>query len=134
MANLNRSSFLDCWQIIRAATAPGPDCARWQAGGVDWRRQRHAFSGDGCSFAIEIHRLAFVRPGAASWSLMVVIEHWWGADKEALKSTSWARCLSGSSAAIFAWARTHEAVRRATAPPSISPISASSRRSRASLR
>jgi hypothetical protein len=118
MANLNSRGFLDCWQIIRSATAPAPDSARWQAGGVEWRRQRHAFAGDGCSFAIEIHRLTSVRPGAASWSLMVVIEHWWGEDKEALRSASWARCLSGSSATIFAWARNHDAVRRVTASPS----------------
>ncbi len=114
MANLNSRSFLDSWQIIRSATAPSPDCKRWQVGDVDWQRQRHAFTGDGCSFAIEIHRLVCAGSGAASWSLMVVSEHWWGEDKEALKSSSWARRLSGSSAAIFAWARKHEAVRRAT--------------------
>jgi hypothetical protein len=45
---------------------------------------------------------------------MVVVEHWWGDDKEALKMSSWAR-LSG--AAIFAWVRDHEAVRRAMGRP-----------------
>lgn len=114
MANLNSRNFLDRWQIVHLATIPGPESEHWHVDGVDWRRQRHAFTGGGYSFAVEVHRLAFLRPGKASWSLMVVTEHWWGDGKEPLRTSSWARRLAGSSAAIFGWARDHEAVRRAT--------------------
>ncbi len=117
MANLNSRGFLDRWQIVQRATIPTADCEHWQVGEVDWHRHRHAFAGGGYSFAVEIHRLACSRPGKSSWSLMVVVEHWWGADKEALKMSSWARLLAGSSAAIFTWVRDHEAVRRAMGRP-----------------
>ncbi len=118
MANLNSRGFLDRWQIVHLATLPSADCGHWQVDGVDWRRQRHAFAGGGYSFAVEIHHLTCVRAGRSSWSLMVVVEHWWGADKEVLKMSSWTRRLSGSSAAIFAWVKDHEAVRRAMGRPS----------------
>jgi hypothetical protein len=118
MTKLNSRGVLDRWQIVQRATIPGAECENWQVDGVDWRRQRHAFAGGGYSFAVEIHRLACARPGKSSWSLMVVVEHWWGADKEVLKTASWARRLSGSSASIFAWVRDHEAVRRAMGRPS----------------
>jgi hypothetical protein len=117
--NLGQSEyrgFIERWLIIRLATAPGPDCDRWHVDGIEWHRQRHTLSSDGCCFAIEIHRLHSTDP--AKWSMLVVVEHWWGEKKEPLKSRTWVRRLSGNSTAIAAWARTHETVRRATAASS----------------
>ncbi|HUK10318.1 MAG TPA: hypothetical protein VLX09_20775 [Stellaceae bacterium] len=114
MANLNSSGFLNCWQIVYRATLPSPDCERWHASGVDWRRQRHTYMGGGYSFTLEVHTLAFAPTDKPHWSLMVVVEHWRQGDKDVLRSTTWARRLSGSTAAITSWAKNHEAVRRAT--------------------
>jgi hypothetical protein len=114
LANLNSGSFLNRWQIVHRATIPSPDCERWHVSGVDWHRQRHSFAGGGYSFAVEVHTLAFGRVEKPTWSLMVVVEHWWGSEKEAMRTTTWTRCLAGTSAAIFNWVKDHEAVRRAT--------------------
>ena len=114
MANINSNSFLNCWQIIHRATIPSPDCERWQVSGVDWHRQRHAFLGGGYSFTVEVHALEFTGDNKAPWSLMVVMEHWWQCDREPLRTTTWARRLSGNSGAIMRWMKDHEAVRRAT--------------------
>jgi hypothetical protein len=113
VANLSSNSFLNRWHILHRATIPNPECAQWQVGGVTWRRQRHAFAGDGYSFAVEVHTLAFPREGKRAWSLMVVTEHWWGRDKEVLRSTTWAKRLAGDARSIWNWVREHEAVRRA---------------------
>lgn len=113
VANLNSGSFLNRWQIIQRATMPALDCHHWRVDHVEWRRQRHVFSGVGYSFALEVHSLISPGPGKP-WSLMVVVEHWWASDKKPVKTLTWARRLAGNSTAIFSWARSHEAVRRAT--------------------
>jgi len=113
LANLNSGTFLNCWQIVHRATMPGADAEHWRVSEVDWHRQRHAYTGADYSFTIEVHKLASAR-AEASWSLIVVVEHWWQSNKVPLRTTTWARRLSGSSAAIMSWVRGHEAVRRAT--------------------
>jgi hypothetical protein len=90
LANLNSGTFLNRWQIVHRTTIPSPDCGRWQVSGVDWR-QRHSFTGGGYSFAVEAHTLAFGRAEKPTWSLIVVVEHWWGSDKEVLRTTTWTR-------------------------------------------
>jgi hypothetical protein len=61
-----------------------------------------------------VHTLTFALRDKPHWSLMVVVEHWRLGDREVLKTDTWARRLSGSSAAIISWAKNHDAVRRAT--------------------
>jgi len=114
LATINSNSFLNCWQIVHRATIPSPDSERWRVSGVDWHRQRHAYLGGGYSFSVEVHRLAFAGGDKPPWSLMVVVEHWRQSDGERLRTTTWARRLSGSSAAIVRWMKDHEAVRRTT--------------------
>ncbi len=114
MANLNAASFLNRWHIVQRATMPTPESVCWEVAGVEWRRERHAFTGGAYSFAVEVHTLASLTRDKAAWSLMVVVEHWWASGRKALKTTTWVRRLSGSSATIFAWVRDHEAARRAT--------------------
>lgn len=93
---------------------PTPESVCWEVSGVEWRRERHAFTGGAYSFAVEVHTLSSLSRDKAAWSLMVVVEHWWASGRKALKTTTWVRRLSGSSAAIVAWVCDHEAVRRAT--------------------
>jgi hypothetical protein len=113
LANLNSRSFLNRWQMIRHATMPSPESVHWRVADVEWRRERHAFAGGNCSFAIEVHTLASAAH-RRGWSLMVVVEHWWTGDKQALRTLTWARRLTGNSTTIFGWVRDHETVRRAT--------------------
>lgn len=112
MANINSSSFLNCWQIVHRATIPNPDCERWRVSEVDWHRQRHTFAGGGYSFAIEVHTLVAAPKDNPTWSLMVVVEHWSDREHEALRTTTWARRLTGNSNTIVGWVKSHEAVRR----------------------
>jgi hypothetical protein len=95
-ANLNRNSLLNRWQIVHRARIPSPDCARRQVSGVDWYRNvtrslwRSFLRHRGASARLRSKR-------HSPWSLMVVVEHWWGSDKDVLKTATWARRPSGST-------------------------------------
>jgi hypothetical protein len=44
-----------------------------------------------------------VRGGSKVWQLMVVSEYWWDAERESIRSTTWARLLDGEARAVIAW-------------------------------
>lgn len=102
---------------MRSATAPSRDAACWTVSGVDWRLSRQSFVTPECAATIETHSLD-CRAARGPWSILVVVEHWWGPGRVALKSAVWARQLSGSRAAVIAWC---EAQARRVAAGSAAP-------------
>ena len=57
-----------------------------------------------CGFGI--HQYLMAKACSQGWSLLVVKEHWWNARGEAdLRSTEWAKPLTGSRAHILDWLR-----------------------------
>ena len=113
MRGVNDHNFLNFWQILYRATTPRTGQTRWRVGDVDWRKDRHSFSGVDYAVTLEVHHLRYVPRSGASWTLMVVSEHWWDGDGEVLKSNSWARAVAGNPKAIMAWLRAQDAVRAA---------------------
>ncbi len=56
------------------------------------------------------------KTGSHGWSLLVVKEHWWSAVGEnSLRSTEWAKPMTGKRTQILDWLRTEE--RRIAAEP-----------------
>ena len=106
MKGLNSSWFFARWQAIYAASNPGHLRDRWSADGVEWIKERHYYWGDAYSFQVESHRLEHRAAGKAAWSLLVVIERWWGPDKEkAFRQVQWCKLLSGSADRVLAWVK-----------------------------
>ena len=106
MRGLSSSAFFARWQAIYAASNPGHLKDRWSVDGVVWVKERHYFWGERYSFQVEVHRLEHRGAERSQWALLVVIERWWGADKEkGLRQTQWCKLLSGSSERVLAWAR-----------------------------
>lgn len=102
MSRIGDRDFLHAWQIIRAATQPGPEAMAWQVAGAQWRRHRSSLAAPDHALAIEVHRLDhtdFDEP----WSLMVVAEHWWDERRNPLRNHVWATYLSGSRQHIVEW-------------------------------
>lgn len=87
----------------------------WTHRGVSWVRQRHNFAGSTFSFSIEQYLIT--RPNAGGWSLLVVKEMWWDGDDKPIRSTQWAKLLSGKRAKALEWLKAEE--RRINAPASI---------------
>ncbi len=113
MRGVNDRNFFNLWQILYRATCPRPGQAHWRVGDVDWRKERHSFSGVDYAVTLEVHHLRCTPRGGASWTLMVVTEHWWDGSEELVKSVSWARVISGNPKAITTWLRGQEKVRSA---------------------
>lgn len=108
MRGVNDRNFLNLWQIVYRATCPGPAATQWRCGPVDWRKDRHSFSGAEYAVTLEVHHLQHRGGAGAAWTLLVSAEHWWGKDGVAIKSTTWARVTAGDGKAVIAWLRQHE--------------------------
>lgn len=113
MRGVNDRNFFNFWQILYRATCPTPNQTHWHVGEVDWRKERHSFSGVDYAVTLEVHHLRYSAREHASWRLMVAMEHWWDAQGEPLKDTSWARVIAGNPKAIITWLQGQEQVRAA---------------------
>jgi len=103
MKGVNDKSFLNLWQIVYRATVPSATHDHWRVSEVDWRRQRHHFSGESYSFSIETHTLSCLAKSRSGWSLFVVVENWWDQDHETMRSSVWARSYTGNKRSIIEW-------------------------------
>jgi len=113
MRGVNDRNFLNQWQILYRATCPTAAQTHWRVGEVDWRKDRHSFSGADYTVTLEVHHLRCAPRASTPWALMVVTEHWWDGNGEPLKSASWARAINGNPKAITSWLRAQEQVRAA---------------------
>lgn len=110
MRGLNSASFFRFWQAIYAASNPGLTADHWRVDGVEWVKERHYYWGDQYSFQVEAHRLEYKESAKPGWLLLVVIERWWGPDKNRdLRQVQWCKVLSGSADRILAWVRRQNA-------------------------
>ncbi|HTO65552.1 MAG TPA: hypothetical protein VMM15_30350 [Bradyrhizobium sp.] len=103
MKSLNDRSFHSLWQMVYRAAAGSSDADRWRVGDVDWRRQRHHYSGPDYSFSIETHLLTVDQRGRSAWTLLVAIEHWWDSAHAPLRSSMRLHALAGNKRAIIEW-------------------------------
>lgn len=103
MRGVNHRKFLQLWHLVLSATNPGLTADRWQVADVQWSRVRHNYTGHAYSFSLEIHTLERQRAGRLAWRLLVVVETWWGSDREPLRAATWARAEAGDAHAIIDW-------------------------------
>ncbi|MBS0222524.1 MAG: hypothetical protein JSR91_17480 [Proteobacteria bacterium] len=115
MRGVNDRNFFNLWQILYRATCPNPRQVHWQIGDVDWRKDRHSFSGTDYAVTLEVHHLRHAGRGA--WTLMVAVEHWWDGAGAALKTTTWARVVQGNPKSIIGWLQQQEQCRTALGRP-----------------
>jgi hypothetical protein len=113
MRGVNDRNFFNYWQILYRATCANPNQTHWRVGDVDWRKERHSFSGPDYAVILEVHCLRYVARDSGSWTLMVAVEHWWDGNGESLKDTIWARVINGNPRTIVGWLQRHEKLRAA---------------------
>src|SRR5579863_7452079 len=113
MRGVNDRNVFNLWQILYRAACPSATETHWRVGDVDWRKERLSFSGTDYAVTLEVHHLRGTAQGGVPWTLMVALEHWWDKSGAALKTTSWARVISGDAKTIISWLRRQEQVRSA---------------------
>jgi hypothetical protein len=90
--------------MLYAASNPGHRKDAWLIDGVQWVKERNTHWSEHYSVSMEIHRLAYQNGTKTDWQLMVVIEQWWGPDRDkAIRYTSWLKVIAGKSDQILKW-------------------------------
>ena len=102
MRRIGDRMFLFAWQTIRAATQPDPEAVTWQVGEVSWSRHRYSHTTPKHSLTVEVHQLD-CEEGKDTWSIMVVVEHWWDVTHKPLRNHVWASHVSGSRLGALEW-------------------------------
>jgi hypothetical protein len=74
--------------------------------GADWNRERHSFNGVVYGFAVD--RYLISTPNPNGWSLLFVKEIWWDENNKTIRSTEWAKPLSGNRSKVLEWFRLEE--------------------------
>jgi hypothetical protein len=107
MKNFASPSFYRTFDLLLAAVKPGANSAFWTYGGVAWVRDRYSISGRTHGIIIEIFTLT--HSGRRGWSVMVTKENWWaGAEREAIRTSRWARPTIGRRSDIMDWFQDQE--------------------------
>ena len=91
---------------------------KWSHRNVNWLHERHTFNGSLFGFAIDQYLIA--KPNPNTWSLLIVKETWWDASDKSIRSSQWAKPLSGNRSKILEWLRAEE--RRIAAQPFSSKV------------
>ena len=79
---------------------------KWEHRGVNWIRERHIFNGSASGFVIDQYLLTKSSPNG--WTLLVVKEMFWDGSDKSIRSTQWAKPLSGSRSKMLDWLRAEE--------------------------
>jgi hypothetical protein len=120
-------SFFLTFDLLLAAANPGLKMSHWSQENVDWERERHSFTGRTHGFVVEVTTMT--RPGRQGWALIVVKEIWWAGNQgKELRSSRWAKLLSGRRNDALGWMRERErALERASEPYAEVPVAARAR-------
>jgi hypothetical protein len=92
--------------MLLAEANPTLQLKSWSYRGASWNRERHSFNGVICGFAVDRHLIS--RPNPNGWTLLFVREIWWGENDKTIRSTEWAKLLSGNRSKILEWLRLEE--------------------------
>ena len=102
MRRIGDRQFLFAWQVIRAATQPGPEATVWHIGEALCRRYRHSLTTPDHRVVLDVCHIeqSGVRGG---WRVMVTSETWWDDRRGVLRTQLWASHTAGSRDRALAW-------------------------------
>ncbi|HUO00763.1 MAG TPA: hypothetical protein VMU69_31595 [Bradyrhizobium sp.] len=110
MRGLHTRTFFWQWHAVYAASNLGRGKDHWQIDGVSWSKQRHTYWGEYYSMHHEVHRLERKSGNKTDWSIMVVLERWWGPERDkSVRDMSWCKLISGRPDRVLAWLRKQDA-------------------------
>jgi hypothetical protein len=92
--------------MLLAEANPTLRLKSWSYRGASWNRERHSFNAVVCGFAVD--RYLISKPNPNGWTLLFVKEIWWGENDKTIRSTEWAKLLSGNRSKILEWLRLEE--------------------------
>lgn len=106
MKRIGDASFFRIVDRLLTVDPRRPTAANWSIDGIDWRRERHSYSGAGHGFSLEVTR--GTKPGSNGWTLMYVKEYWRDSSGNDAKAMQWAHLEKGSRSDVLAWLKRQE--------------------------
>lgn len=79
---------------------------RWTDRGTDWSRRRYSIVGPEVRFVMDELIISCSKP--RKWSMLVVRETWWSQSDDVIRSSRWAKPLTGSRSDIWVWLRAEQ--------------------------
>ena len=102
MKSFSDTSFYLVLERVLSKDRPKDSPGSWTAAGVTWQYSRHNFEAKDYGFTMEIYEA--IAAGRNAWSFLYIKEHWWaGRHGDNIRSSHWAKPLSGSRATIMGW-------------------------------
>jgi hypothetical protein len=90
---------------------PHIEARSWTAAGVECRRDRHRYTGQGYGFTTEVLQLQCAETGRSQWAALIVSERWTtGTPDTVIRTAKWMKLVVGKSSDLRDWIRRHRPV------------------------
>ncbi len=106
MRKIGDPSFFRIVDRLLAPASSRVPLIRWSIDGVDWRRERHSFSGPSHGFTVEV--CTATNTTKPQWILLIVKEYWRDANDKSIKAMQWAHVENGNRADVALWLEQQE--------------------------
>lgn len=108
MAQVTNAHAIRDVELILHSGSPHYEARSWTAAGVECRRDRHRYTGQGYAFSAEILQVRCAERGRPAWELLIVTERWaTGMPETVVRSQKWMKLISGKPADVRTWIRQH---------------------------
>jgi hypothetical protein len=111
MAQVTNAHAIRDVELILYSGNPHYEARTWTVAGVQCRRDRHRYTGQGYAFSIEILQLHFSERGRSAWEAMIVAERWaTGMPETVVRNNKWMKLNSGRASELRSWIREHRPI------------------------
>jgi hypothetical protein len=108
MAQVTNAHAIREIELILYSGNPHYEARAWTVAGVQCRRDRHRYTGEGYAFSIEVLQLRFSDRAQSAWEAVIVTERWaTGMPETAIRGNKWMKLISGRSPELRSWIRRH---------------------------
>lgn len=108
MAQISNALTIREIELILYAANPHYDARSWTAAGVECRRDRHRYTGQGYGFMTEVLQLRCAESGRTPWVVLIVSERWsTGAPDTLIRGVKWLKLVRGKASDLRDWMRRH---------------------------
>ena len=108
MAQITNANAIRDVELILYSGRPHYEARNWTAAGVECRRDRHRYTGQGYAFSVEVLQLRPTAGGRPTWELMIVSERWaTGMPETVIRGQKWMKLVSGKPEDVRSWIRRH---------------------------
>jgi hypothetical protein len=118
VAQITNAHIIRAIELILFGSSPHYEARGWIAAGVECRRDRHRYTGEGYAFSLEILRFRPAAQGRSVWEAMIVTERWaTGMPETVVRTQKWMKLVAGKPSELRAWVQRYRPARGGLSAP-----------------